>query len=131
MPEYTLKDKSDSTTGSERHINHYSYNLDAIPAGFIAIAEGNDSQFTWIEYRNEEEAVIFIRFGGNLSLVNNVDTENADYVEPVSIHGYEGFIIEKGNNIQIVWADVEKEIFIDLICTGIARETAISIALNM
>jgi len=121
----------DSTTGSEPYNEYYGYDLGVIPKGFALTGEGHDSRLTWVEYTDKNGANIYLRFGGSLSLINNVDTEDADSVEQIWVRGYEGLLVEKEGSIQIAWADLGQEIFINVYCKGIDKESFIMIVQNL
>jgi len=119
---------SGSAVGSTPHIGYYGYNLNAIPDDFTVIEEDSSRQFIWIIYKNISDATINIRFGGSATLIYNLDTEDADNVEAILIHEYEGLLIEKGDTVQIVWADNDQGIFVSLLCTNLDKETVVAIA---
>jgi len=109
----------------------FGYRIPVAPDGFIVTEKGSDSLFSWITYENGEGAIISIDIGGSLTSVHNVDTEDADSVEQLTIHGYEGLLIEKRNKVHIVWGDTDQGKFVDVICINVDKDTAIEIAKSL
>lgn len=46
----------------------------------------------------------------------NVDSEDADRVEEITVNGFDGLLIEKANRVNIVWIDLENTATINLNC---------------
>ena len=109
----------------------YGYVLPEIPKGFFVTDEGNDGRTIWIKYENDEDKSIALDISGSTTIVLNVDTEDADSITNIIIHGFEGFLIEKGNKIHIVWGDSEQGKYVNIVCMNIDKEVALAIAENM
>lgn len=101
----------DSRVGFE-----YFQNIDIqwLPEGF-AYTEGEYDWYAGFEKETGEWIKILI-YDGHGSL--NVDTENADRVENISINGNEGLCILKDDYIHIVTTDLENNIYIDVIASN-------------
>lgn len=101
----------DSRAGFE-----YFQNIDIqwLPEGF-AYTEGEYDWYAGFEKETGEWIKILI-YDGHGSL--NVDTENADRVENISINGNEGLCILKDDYIHIVTTDLENNIYIDVIASN-------------
>ena len=61
-----------------------------------------------------------------------VDTENAESVESVEINGRDGMYVVKEGKIHVVFADVEKDIIVDIFASKtVSREMAEYVAENI
>lgn len=109
----------------------FGYVIPDVPEGFVITDQGSNSQVIWIDYENSAGAVISFSILGSATSVFNVDTEDADSVEKIVIHGYEGLIIEKGEKIHIVWGDIDQAKYVNVICRDIDMDTAIDLANGM
>lgn len=106
------------------------YRIPAVPEGFVWEKElsRRTRKFACAYYVNDDGA--FINFyvekteGGPF----HVDTEDAENVETVSLHGHEGLLIEKRESIHIVWGDTDRNTFCGVFCVGVDKETALELA---
>jgi len=117
-----------SVTNEVTHGGFFGYTIPDMPDGYNITEQGGDSRLAWIVYENDDGAVISIDIGGSTTSIINVDTEDAENIEQIIIHGYEGLVIEKGNRIHIVWGDTDQGKYINIICINMTKEAAISIA---
>lgn len=69
--------------------------------------------------------------GASENDVVNVDTENADSVEKISISGYEGLCIVKNGCVHVAWGDTDHVIFISIYSRGLTKDTVIKLAEEM
>jgi len=99
--------------------------------GFSITEQGNNSRSAWVTFKNEEGAAITYYIGGSATSVLNVDTEDADSVEQITIHGYEGLVIEKGNQIHVVWGDTDQGKYVSIVGINVDRDTVTNLANNM
>ena len=109
----------------------FGYSIPDVPDGFILANQGSDSRFAWMTFENDEGASIIFDIGGSATTVFSVDTEDADNIEHITIHGYEGMVIEKGARVHIVWGDTDRAVFVNVICVNVDRETAMDMANGM
>ncbi len=110
---------------------YYGYVFPKAPEGFQTTDEGHDSRTDWIRYENNEGAMISISIGGSGTSIISADTEDADSVEAIIIHGFEGILIEKSGSVQIVWGDTGQEKIISVSCEKFDKETVISFVNEM
>ena len=110
----TLRISDDNAENVVVRYEVFGYNIAAVPEMFTKLAEGSDSRTTWVKYGNAEGAEIHISIGGSSSMKLNVDTEDADSVEKITIFEYDGLLIEKENRVHIVWGDTEQEVFVSI-----------------
>lgn len=122
----STRDNKNASSGSIQLLNGYS--LPEVPEGFILNDEGSNSRSAWVEYSGEEDTSIYLCIESAQSSTLNVDTENAQSVESIQIHGYEGLMIEKSSSIHIVWGDTDQEKFIQIICNGLEKNIVLQIA---
>jgi hypothetical protein len=114
----------------------YGYRLPEMPEGFSLDCTNDFSISADIQYSNDAGAIIYISIGTAEGGGLNVDTEDAN-VENITIHGYEGLLIEKqydngdgntDNNIMIVWGDTDEDTYVVVDCVNLGRETAWELA---
>lgn len=109
----------------------HGYQFPAAPDGFVLDEElsGHDRKAAWAYYADQNGATIYLNvYKASEGAPLNVDTENAQTVENISIHGNKGLLIEKGDRVDIVWGDIDQSTFCSVICTGIDREAAMELA---
>ena len=99
------------------------YRLPEIPEGFELDYESDTSVSALIRYANAYGESIGFSVIAAKGTVFNVDTENAEKVENISIHGYSGLLVKKGEGIDITWADTDQNNFIMVSCDGLDEET--------
>jgi len=127
----TINGDAGNITSEEPKSEFFGYVLPNTPDGFIIADQGSDSRSVWITYKNDEGAVITINICGSFTSVYAVDTEDADNVEQIEIHGYEGLLIEKLNRVHIVWGDIDKGKYINVTCINLDKDTVLSLANSM
>lgn len=99
------------------------YRLPEIPEGFELEYESNTRASALIRYVNAYgESIGFSVFAANGSILN-VDTENAEKVENISVHGYNGLLVKKEGGIDITWADTDQNNFVMVSCDDLDEET--------
>lgn len=99
------------------------YRLPEIPEGFELEYESNTRASALIRYINSYNISIGFSVKTARGAVLNVDTEDAEKVENISIHGYDGLLIKKGEGIDIVWADTDQNNFVLVSCDGLDEKT--------
>ena len=99
------------------------YRLPEIPEGFELEYDSNTSVSTRIRYTNAYGISIGFSVIAARGTALNVDTENAEEVKNISIHGYSGLLVKKGEGIDITWADTDQNNFIMISCDGLDEET--------
>ena len=124
-------DFSDNASSVLPNDSYGGYVFPDTPEGFSITSVGNDGRTAWIKYINDESKSISIDISGSPSTVLNIDTEDADSVANISIHGFEGLLIEKENKVHIVWADTEHSKYINIVCLNINKEIALVLAESM
>ena len=124
----TITEKSNEPiveSNSNVDLGHYS--LTYIPDGFELAEENISDKATFVLYRNDNSSfLVHILDASNAR--HSVDTENADSVEVVTIHGWDGLKIKKDNRCIITWADLENMCFISVICEELNSDEAQLIA---
>ena len=80
-----------------------------------------------IRYYNSDTAqMVNINISAGKSI--NVDSENADRVEQISINGFDGLLIEKANRVNVVWIDLENIRVININCYNMNSSDVLKIA---
>ena len=121
-PHFPAEENSISSGGILR-----GYQIPAVPDGFVLVDSRNGQKSSWLQYRNEEGAMISFDIVLAEGTTHTVDTEDAD-TSPITIHGYEGLFIEEGSRITITWGDTDQATFISVFCDKISGEDAMTLA---
>ena len=80
-----------------------------------------------IRYYNSDTAqMVNINISAGKSI--NVDSENADRVEQITINGFDGLLIEKANRVNVVWIDLENIRVININCYNMNSSDVLKIA---
>lgn len=103
------------------------YAIPAVPEGFVMDDSNDGRTSSWVQYRNEEGAIISFDITTAEGSTHNIDTEGAK-VTPITIHGYEGLLIEKDSQVHITWGDIDQDSFISVFCDKINGEQALALA---
>ena len=111
--------------------SYFGYTIPVAPEGFSTTDKGSSRQSVWVTYEDANGSEISFYISGGLTSELSVDTEDADSVEQILIHGYEGLLIVKGERIHVVWGDTDQNKFVNVICTNTDVDTVISLANNM
>ena len=99
-----------------------------IPEGFECTESIPDNRVT---FENEEGEFFFIHIISGTANVN-VDTENPESIEHISINGSKGLCIVKYGQVEIFLADLENNLYIEVgTSSGLSVETAKKIAENI
>lgn len=106
----------------------FGYRLPEIPDGFEIYLENNTSSSERIEYINESGTIIGFYVIDAEGTVVNRDTENAQNVENIKIHGYDGLLIEKDGWINITWADTDQNNFFTVYCYMLNKDEVLKYA---
>lgn len=103
--EIRVTPKEDSVIGNNLYVNwDNAYAPTDIPEGYRIQNLINGKNFKSIEYGNKNQDIIqFQQSIGDWHI--NVDTEDANRVEKISIQGHEGLLVEKNGLITVVWSD--------------------------
>jgi hypothetical protein len=130
---------SDENSPSSRNIDNgntmpdtqfpFGYRLSDIPDGYEISYEGSDSKSVWFEYTNQDGIKIYLNIESfRATGIYNIDTENAQSVENIEIHGFDGKLIEKNEKTSVVWADTDNYVLIEIICTGLDKFEVLELA---
>lgn len=111
--------------------NVSTYELPKIPNGFQLTQIDESAYSRYYYYKNGDKNLIINIMGASENDVVNVDTENADSVEKVSISGYEGLCIVKNGCVHVAWGDTDHVIFISIYSRGLTKDTVIKLAEEM
>lgn len=107
---------------------YFGYVMPDVFEGFAVTDYGSDSRAAWIVLENGFGAAVYIDIGGNAKSILNADTEDADYIEQISIHGYPGLLVGKNDTVHIVWGDTDRNKYVSVMCINLDKDTAIAIA---
>lgn len=104
------------------------YQFPEVPEGFEVEFEKEDPIATRIQYQNPEGATIYFAVKHAEGIAHSVDTEGAQNIEDVIIHGYDGLLVEKDEQVLVVWLDTDNACFINIFCAGISKDVAEGLA---
>lgn len=71
-----------------------------------------------------------VRVSNSTTMISNYDTEEAD-VQRIEVQGVEAMLIEKGNSIQIVWADTGNCLLWDALVENGSADDLLRVAENL
>lgn len=125
----TLADVDGKTQGDHDMNSIAGYTISYMPEGFYLANSMSDSRSERNLYENGQDASITLQvIHTSETAIHNVDTENTDNSEPITINGYDGVLIEKEGRIQITLIDIEHLNFIDVISDNVDKEILSEIA---
>ena len=124
----SVGDRPDSIGADGKNL--HGYKIPNLPNQFVLESEAFSRKSSWVEYVDEDDSNIRINFSVTLGngTVLNIDSEDANDVQKIEIHGFEGLLIEKEGRIDIVWGDTDHNLLVSVFSNGIDRETVISYA---
>lgn len=109
----------------------WGYRFPKIPEGYEILYQGDSGRSATILYSDANEKEIRFYLEKALDgLTVNVDTEDAQ-VDQIQIHGYDGLLIEKGDDIEVIWGDTDRGNFISVVGKGLDKTTVLNFALEM
>ena len=94
--------------------------------GFSVLDQSEDRHGGWIKYKNNEKDAT-IRISISDAKTAYVDTENVN-IEEISIQGFSGVMITKGNHITISWSEPEHKNHILVDCMNLSQSFAVGVA---
>lgn len=119
------------TDGTDSVQTLWGYRLPEIPNGYEVVFEDSSDRATTLWYSGTDGSSIKFNISkASESFKISVDTEDAEG-EKIQIHGYDGLLVVKDNRIEIIWGDTTQNKFVSIICTGVDRSTALSLAKEM
>jgi hypothetical protein len=132
---FSFRDRTDADSESETSFSSDSlrgYHLPDIPDGFSIVQNEDNSVTSLLRYTNDDGAGIeFYVFSMSEAMTYSIDTEDAERVEEIQIHGCDGLFIEKQGSIKIVWMDSEHSNIVTVICTQVEEATVWELANEM
>lgn len=105
------------------------YRMPLLPEGlhFEDMRLSEDGLGARIRYYSADDArMVVINISAGRTI--NVDSEDADRIEEISVNGFDGLLIEKNNRVNIVWIDIENIKVINLTCYNIDSRDVQAIA---
>ena len=125
----TYADVDGKTQGDHDMNSIAGYTISYMPEGFYLANSMSDSRSERKFYENGQDASITLQvIHTNETAIHNVDTENTDNSELITINSYDGVLIEKEGRIQITLIDIEHLNFIDVVSDNVGKEILMEIA---
>lgn len=104
------------------------YQMPELPEEYEILIEERSSRGFYVRYSAGEDSVLTFRVDRAGPSGVNIDTEDAQLIENVTIHGYDGIYVEKDNVLHLVWGDTDQGYLINILATGITRDDIFSYA---
>ena len=99
-----------------------------LPEEYEILMEERSSQGFYVRYIAGEDSVLTFRVDRAGPSGVSIDTEDAQHIENVTIHGYDGIYVEKNRSLHLVWGDTDQGYIINIMATGITRTDMFSYA---
>lgn len=101
-----------------------------LPNGFTLEASERNSTVVWNTYKSSDNREMHMALYDEDGSSLGTDTENAN-VQNMDIQGYHAMVIEKENSIQIVWGDMTRNIFVEILGINMSEDDMLQIAENL
>lgn len=107
----------------------FNYTMPDVPDGFTETFRSESERSILIRFEDQDGAAIhFSLIKASTEGKYNIDTEDARQIKPITIHGYDGLLIEKNDTLSIVWADTEQRTFLSVYGRGVGADTLMTLA---
>lgn len=116
---------TEAAVGSDL-LSHYVF--PDCPEGFELVNEGIDNFKRWVVYRDTSERYICFSIQLTENTSFGMDTEDMETMEPLTVNGFEGVLVEEENTCNLVYADTSHNTFIQVYCIGIDKETTLELS---
>ena len=113
----------DFSEAAQAVYEQFGYRIPEAPKGFKLTNQLILNSAANLYYENANGAELVFNFIKTSGGKYGADTEDAQRVKPIIIANFEGLLIEKNGQIQIIWGDTERNIFITVSGTGITETT--------
>lgn len=121
-------DLNDDDTSNSIVINwDDAYAPTLIPEGYKLVSITNNELLKALQYSDTNNSLLIFQQLNGGGIVN-IDTENADSISKVMIHGSEGILVEKGDLITISWSYADYIFLIDFFKSNLSNEEVQKIA---
>ncbi len=104
------------------------YTIPAAPEGLSLTAHSQTRRSLYIQYANDADNAISVKITAMSESSYAVDTEDAQTVEKIEFLGFQGILIEKNDNTQLVWGDTEQNVFVEILGIGFDQEEVLRFA---
>lgn len=121
---------SSPTAQKEAETNSYilgNYRFPACPAGYELYAQDNDEHSSFIAYTDENNNLIQMTVMAAQDTIMSLDSEDAQRIEEIQIHGYDGLLIEKNGTFNIAYADTQKDVFVQIYTSGLSENATLAL----
>lgn len=98
-----------------------------VPEGYRITRVSNDQNVKLIEYENESQGFLLFQQNNRNSGIN-VDTEGAEEVSRLTLHGHEGLYVHKKDVMTVVWEDEAHLFLISGSSIDLSKEEMIEMA---
>lgn len=108
------------------------YEFGELPDGFTLQETGQERVKHWKYYTDGNGGKIELNvFDASDGMQHRFDTEEADKVEPLSVNGAAGRLVEKDGRISADVADEKHQIFVRISFSGLSWEDALNVVSNL
>jgi hypothetical protein len=121
-------DEKENTAGDNINVNWVNaYAPSYIPKGFSISSLNNGKNMKSIEYKNEKEGIIvFQQMDNNAN--QNIDTEDAEKIEKITVQGEKGLLVNKNDLITVAWHNDTYMFTLSTKSDGLQNEEVLKIA---
>lgn len=117
----------DTSEAAQAVYNQFGYRIPEMPDEFTQVENLVANTAAMLKYENPDSASITFTFTRTIGGKYNVDTENAQRVENISVNGFDGLLVAKGSRIQITWANTNLNILVSIVATEVSEELLLNI----
>lgn len=99
-----------------------------LPEGYVPEPPVTDRLQTSLDCKNADGELIFIRVFTDDHTFYNLDTEDAEFCEDITIQGLPALLVEKEGMLRILWADESSGTYIFVNSSAVDADTLIRVA---
>ena len=122
---------NDTSAAVQAVYERFGYRIPELPDGMVLVKSSVSDSIAVLRYENEKGSSVIFFFATTDGGEYNIDTEDAQRVEHISIDDFEGLLSEKGERIQVVWNDSPRCVFINVTFVAISEDLARTIIDDM
>lgn len=98
-----------------------------LPDGYILESRKEDAEGSVYYYQKTESEYVYVQYARGDGALLSADTEDAK-TESIAINGVQAEMIEKDNELQIIWSTPDKTAFISFFGSNITKEDLVHMA---
>lgn len=119
---------TEAAVGSDL-LSHYVF--PDCPEGFELESQEQNEYKRWQYFSTTDGKSIFISVQQATDTSFGIDAEEEKELESIQINGFDGVLSMRNDTYNIVYADNQHNTFVQIICVGLSRETALELISNI